>query len=307
MKKLEILLNKLDFKKAVKIYISASIILLLLCALSIAYVSKDKIYMALDYGKVSENFEKNGLTETVKAQLNKLASDSKDIVNIIAADKNNNITYKLNSDIVGNNNKFTLMPYETNKGYLQDNINKDIIYKVVKNENVILSKDYIKSHDKIISDIDDDFYYQQDFDSQKVNLMNYLVSRHTQDRVYIIRTASQIPYAESLLKITGLIAGLLFMIYWIGLALWVYRDADRKNNNPALWGLMVLITNIIGLIIYTMYKQNNRICDNCGSIQDKDNVFCTNCGTQINKVCSNCHSIIGKKDHYCSKCGEKIL
>lgn len=306
MKKFELLLNKLDFKKAVKIYISTSIILLLLCALSIAYVSKDKIFLALDYGKVSETFEKDGLTETVKSQLNKLASDSKDIVNIIAADKSNNITYKLNSDIVGNNNKFTLMPYETNKGYLRDNINKDIIYKVVKNENVILNRDYIKSHDKIISDIDDDFYYQQDFDSQKVNLMNYIVSRHTQDRVYIIRTASQIPYAESLLKITGLIAGLIFMIYWIGLALWVYRDADRKKNNPALWGLMVLITNIIGLIIYTMYKQNNKICDKCGSIQDKDNVFCTNCGAQINKVCPNCRSIIGKTDNYCSKCGEKI-
>lgn len=307
MRKLELLLSKLDFKKAVKIYISVSVILLLLCTMSIAYVSKDKIFMAIDYGKVSDKFIEDGLTEGVKSQLNKLASDSGDIVNIIAADKNNNVTYKFNSNIVNNNNEFALIPYETNKGYLKDNINKDIIYKVVKDENIILNKDYIKSHDKIISDIDDDFYYQQDFDSQKVNLVNYLISRNTDDRVYIIRTAKQIPYAEGLLETTGFIAGLIFMIYWIGLALWVYRDADRKNNNAALWGLMVLITNIIGLIIYTMYKQNNRICDKCGSLQDKDNVYCTVCGTQINRVCPNCHSIIDKKDHYCSKCGEKIL
>lgn len=306
MKKLELFLSKLDFKKALKIYISASIILLLLCTLAIAYVSKEKIFMALDYGKVSETFEKQGLSDTLKTQINKLASDSKDIINIMAVDKDNNIAYKVNSNIVNDNNKFTLVPYETNKRYFQDNINKDIIYKVVKNENIILNKDYITSQQKIISDIDADFYYQQDLGSQKVNLMNYLVSRQTQDRIYIIRTASQIPYAERLLEITGLIAGLIFMIYWIGLALWVYRDADRKNNNPALWGLMVLITNIIGLIIYTMYNQRNIICHKCGAMQDKENVFCTNCGAQINKVCPKCNNIIGKNDHYCSKCGEKL-
>ena len=36
----------------------------------------------------------------------------------------------------------------------------------------------------------------------------------------------------------------------IALALWIYADAKARTDNPVLWLLVVLISNIIGLIVY---------------------------------------------------------
>ncbi|TDT46007.1 hypothetical protein [Fonticella tunisiensis] len=45
-------------------------------------------------------FLREGFNDKVKAQLNKLASDSKDINNIIVVDKNNNIVFKVNDNFL---------------------------------------------------------------------------------------------------------------------------------------------------------------------------------------------------------------
>jgi uncharacterized membrane protein len=103
----------------------------------------------------------------------------------------------------------------------------------------------------------------------------------------MIRTVSPIPYAEKLLEIIGELLGLIMAFYWIGLALWVYKDAGRKKLNASLWGLLILITNLVGLIVYLIYKQSNLTCFKCGALQSKFSSFCSNCGTGINESCHN--------------------
>jgi len=306
MKKFEEFLNKINFKKVAKVYVLVSILLIALCAAAIGYVTRDKIKMAIDYEKVSEAFEHKSFGENLKPKLVKLTSGSKDIINCIVVDKDNNIIYKANDNLVKDNNKFILTSQEASKRYLQDNINKDVAYKVTREENIIFNIDYVKIHDKILSDIDEEFYYEKDLKDEKVNLLNYLINRDTKEKLFIIRTVTPIPYAEALIKTIGGILGLIFIIYWIGIALWVYRDADIKKSNSALWGLLALLTNIIGLIIYTMYKQTNKVCYKCGAIQNKDSVFCGDCGAQINERCKDCNSIINKNQKYCSGCGRKL-
>jgi hypothetical protein len=117
----------------------------------------------------------------------------------------------------------------------------------------------------------------------------------------------QIPYAETLIEIIGGIVGLIFILYWIGLAIWIYKDASKKQNNAAIWGIIVLITNLAGVFIYFLFKQNSKVCDKCGLMQSKDNIFCMQCGNKINESCSECGHIVSKGENYCSKCGNKIL
>ena len=302
---IENIINKLDFKKSIKLYIGFSLLILIICASTIGYISRDKIYMAIDYMKISETFKKEGITDKVKSQLNKLASDSKDINNVIVLDKDNNILYKANNSLIEDNKKLQLTPYEMDSKYLKDDINKDVLYKVVKEENIILNKDYILNNKSVRLDMDEEFSYERDFASKDIYLLNYLSDRSTQSKILIIRTVNPIPYAERLIEITGALLALILGVYWIGLALWAYQDANKKRLNPSLWGLLILITNLVGLIVYLIYKQNSIACYKCGSLQSRYNSYCSNCGTKTNESCNNCNAIINKNDNYCSKCGNK--
>ena len=303
---IEKLLKRLNFKKAVKIYLILSILILIICISIIGYVSRDKIYVAIDYGRASDTFRKEGLTDKLKTQLNKLVSDSRDIRNIIVVDKNNGIIFKANSNLYDNITNLKFTPYENNREYLQDNINASSIFKVVRDDDIILSKDYIAKDKEVNDDIDNNLFYEKDLDSRNIYLLNYTLQRDTSNKLFIIRVIHPIPYAERLLEITGTLIGLIFIVYWIGLALWVYKDSSKKQNNPSLWALLTLLTNLVGLIIYIMYNQNSKICTKCGAMQSKENIYCVKCGTKLNRVCSNCGQLINNHDNFCSKCGNKL-
>lgn len=306
MRSFEACLDKINFKKAVRIYITVSIILLVLCAAAAMYITRDKIRLAIDYSKISESFRHNGFSSDLRPQLNELSAESKDIVNCIVVDKDSNIIYKANTNLLKDSSKFSLIVNETDKRYVRDNINSNVIYKVVREENIVFNRDYIANHQRIISDIDANLYYEKDLENKNINLINYLVNKQTKEKLFIIRNAEAIPYAETLFETVGAIVGFIFIFYWIGTALWVYRDANSKKCNPALWGMLALLTNLVGVIIYIMYKQTNKVCYKCGSLQNKDNAFCNCCGAQINERCSSCTSIVNKGQNYCGRCGHKL-
>ncbi len=58
----------------------------------------------------------------------------------------------------------------------------------------------------------------------------------------------------------GVLAGLtciipaIFFIIAIALAVWVYKDAEKRGKSGALWLIIVLITGIIGLIIWLIVR-----------------------------------------------------
>ena len=49
-----------------------------------------------------------------------------------------------------------------------------------------------------------------------------------------------------------------FAVVWfvvaILIAVWVYRDAEKRGESGALWLIIVLITGIIGLIIWLIIR-----------------------------------------------------
>lgn len=45
-------------------------------------------------------------------------------------------------------------------------------------------------------------------------------------------------------------------VVWIVLAIWVYKDAQKRGiENPVLWFIVVLVGGIIGLVIYLVIRE----------------------------------------------------
>lgn len=52
-----------------------------------------------------------------------------------------------------------------------------------------------------------------------------------------------------------LLVMLAIVAVWIAICVWVYRDATRRGaENAVLWLLLVIITGLIGLIIYLIVR-----------------------------------------------------
>ena len=51
-----------------------------------------------------------------------------------------------------------------------------------------------------------------------------------------------------------LIIPFIFLAITIYLAVWIYRDAERRGAEPAIWLLIFLVANILGLIIWLIVR-----------------------------------------------------
>ncbi|MCR4436550.1 MAG: zinc ribbon domain-containing protein [Clostridiales bacterium] len=306
MKKFDEFIERVNFRKVTKVYIILSIVLLAISVAGTAYFFREKIIFTMDYFKIHRQVEENGIGDSIKPQLDKLANASSDIKDILLLDKENNIVYKSKNSDIGKNNKLVLNLNKDNRKFLEDANDPNVFYKLVRPERLILSKESIKKPREVEEEYDDEYFYNTNFNAKKVYLLNYLVDKRNGMKVFIISDIKAMPYAEQLLETIGGLLSVIFFVYWVLLALWVYKDAGRRYLNAALWGLLVLVTNIVGLIVYLLFKQNNQTCYKCGALQSRSDVFCSICGTKINKSCEKCGNIVVKNDKYCSKCGEKL-
>lgn len=82
----------------------------------------------------------------------------------------------------------------------------------------------------------------------------------------------------------------------------MYKDASKCRLSPLYWGLIGLLTNLVGLIVYKIYKRGMALCPSCGTAH----LYCSACGTQLGTRCENCGCKVGAKDSFCHHCGNKI-
>lgn len=103
---------------------------------------------------------------------------------------------------------------------------------------------------------------------------------------------------------TGFMAlGILAMLFFVAVlvvvilvAVWVYRDAEERDMNGALWLIVVILTNIIGLIIYLVVRGDH----------PKKEAKETTAGQPEGPFCPSCGDRLTEGDRFCSNCGHDV-
>ncbi|MDR1620369.1 MAG: zinc ribbon domain-containing protein [Clostridiales bacterium] len=108
---------------------------------------------------------------------------------------------------------------------------------------------------------------------------------------------------QNALRVCGLLS---FMLYWAALAVWVFLDADRRNYHPALWGVLTLFTNVVGMIIYMVVRPERITCASCKEPLDKKYAHCPYCGARVQAACPNCNELVAEQWAHCPYCGTEL-
>lgn len=101
----------------------------------------------------------------------------------------------------------------------------------------------------------------------------------------------------------------LFLVLPILIGVYVYRDANRRGMNAALWTLIAaLAPSGIGLIIYLVVRSdfNSYECPNCKATVLEEYSSCPKCGTSLKAKCTNCGNAISSGWENCAHCGEPV-
>lgn len=99
--------------------------------------------------------------------------------------------------------------------------------------------------------------------------------------------------AAGILCFSGLlcILPIIAIIISILIAIWVYKDAEKRGSSGALWLIIVILTGIIGLIIWLVIRppiggkpgqqHPKRMCPGCGREIPPDAQVCPYCGKKF--------------------------
>lgn len=87
--------------------------------------------------------------------------------------------------------------------------------------------------------------------------------------------------AHALVRRFILTGYLAFLAYWVLVAVWMYRDARRRDERALAWGLLGLATNLVGLSVYLMVRRSGlqAPCRRCARPLDAAWHYCPHCGT----------------------------
>jgi len=103
-------------------------------------------------------------------------------------------------------------------------------------------------------------------------------------------------YASAQMEFAFLGAACFFwIVIWfviaILIAIWVYKDAEKRGSSGALWLIIVLLTGIIGIIIWLLVRPpiggtkkeetSERRCPGCGRVIPMDARICPYCGKKF--------------------------
>ena len=90
---------------------------------------------------------------------------------------------------------------------------------------------------------------------------------------------------------------IVWFIIWIAIAIWVYKDAERRGKSGALWLIIVILLGVIGIIIWLIVRPpiGEHPQQSVQKQMDKDIKYCSKCGTQVPIDAS-----------FCSKCGKEF-
>ena len=301
MNRLEKMLSKWNFKKIAVWYLVLAVITGVLCGGTVGYLYRQRLKFAWQYARLEEA----KTPEALRMAADKTAAASEDVVDILVVDEIQQILYSA-KDSKFAAGPLTLTKVGDAKKYLASADDPEAVFLQVKGDEFMLNS--IVSHDfgKIRSEYDDESAFENGLSAKTVYMLNRVQVRKAGGTAYVITRPTSVPGGETALKVTAALAMLLVCVYWVLVALWMYRDAARCKLSPLYWGLIGLFTNLIGLIVYKIYKHSATLCPACGAAQSAGHLYCSFCGAQLGARCANCGGKVGAKDSFCHHCGNKI-
>lgn len=301
------IIKKMNFKKIIVFYIVCLLFALIGVGIFLGTKYKDKLKFMYNYHSISEEFEHNGYDDNLKTKINNMSKDSQDIIDILVLDKSNKIIYSSKKSEYSNFDTFTLeKTSEKEKLYFMNLNNEKVVFKLVKDKELMINTIFSDLDFEIENEYKDDVFFETEFNQKNIYLLSYSANKMNGEKIYFINQIHPIENADIYFKFAASLFAFFFMIYWVLVALIVYQNALKSRINPYLWGIVTLFINLAGVILYLLYKQTGINCKKCNAFQDKNNVYCTICGTKINEVCEKCKHIIKKEDMHCANCGRKL-
>lgn len=124
----------------------------------------------------------------------------------------------------------------------------------------------------------------------------------------------------------------LTVVFWLGLALWVYRDARRRIGEPVLVFLSTLVglaLPFIGPVVYLVFRPSETLedarsrrvelraleqqlarsqpaCPVCSTAVEPDYVACPVCMTMLREQCARCHAPLEQLWQMCPYCATPV-
>ena len=304
MNRLEAILSKWNFKKIIIWYLILAIIAGLACVGTVGYIYRERLNFAWQYSRLKEAKDEAAL----KTAVQKTADASADVVDVLILDKNNQVIYSAkNSEFTAG--KLELVKAGSEKKYLISEQYPEAAFQYVKSEEFMLQSIINKDFGKIRSDYDDDSAFESTLSGKTIYMLSRLwgdLETDSDSMVYVITVPTSVPNGMTAINATAALAMLFFCVYWVLVALLMYKDAAKCKLSPIYWGLIGLFTNIIGLIVYKIYKRGMAVCPSCGMAQSSGHLFCSSCGEKLGVQCKSCGCKVGEKDSFCHHCGSKI-
>lgn len=93
------------------------------------------------------------------------------------------------------------------------------------------------------------------------------------------------------------------------IAVYVYRDANRRGMNAILWALVAAIAPaLVGLIVYLLVRGNysDLRCPKCDAPVVEQYVVCPKCGTKLRASCPSCATPVEPDWKVCPKCTQPL-
>lgn len=303
MNRFDAMIAKWNFKRIAIAFLVVILVAMLGVVAAVGVVFREKIVFAWRYARVGETVERSDAA-ALKAQVDKLAAASPDVVDILILDDKNGVTYSAKGSEFANGS-LSLTRTGRDDDYLVSDAYPNAVFRFVKGDEYLLASVFQHDFGRIRDEYDEHFF-EQDFTEKTVYMLGFIGDRQTGDKVYIITTPASVAGGETTLHLVAAAAALLVALYWVLLALWAYRSAMRAKLYPLFWGLIVLATNLVGVAVYLLYKRGNAVCGSCGASQSRSHLYCVNCGAMIGGTCKTCGGRISRKDRFCPGCGAKL-
>lgn len=104
------------------------------------------------------------------------------------------------------------------------------------------------------------------------------------------------------------VALILYAAFTLLLAVWVFRDARRRDFLPAMWGLLTLIGNVVAWLVYMLVRSRGvgSRCPRCGTALRMGFAYCPACGAQVRRSCPACGHAAEDGWKVCPYCGREL-